>query len=623
MGSKLVLSLCALALLAASSTAMAQQQPTGSWSTSNSNNQSYNNGWQFSSSNAFVSDGTYLYCIGGYSYYYPDNSSFPGYYSATRRFDPANNSWTTMASMAQATYGNTAAYMAGYIYSFGNAYYGSGAIYRYDISADSWSALNVSLSNNRYYAAAAVLGSVVYICGGGFPSNLVDEFDPSANSGAGSITARANMPQAKYYLASAAIPSLNRLYTAGGYNNGYLASCHEYTPPGAAQGANTWREMAQMSVSNNTQPRYGPVAFSLVNRLYVVGGYNNGYQSTTLELSPTNGATGTWFQRANMTYGRYLFGGTVLSNEGYIYGGYSNGGGQALERFIPPDFGLPPNVPAVVNQTGSRAETALQAKADTSQFDGWTDASISFSANVTDPNTTQQVRLRVRVKRTTVSAWTNLDTGLQAQGNLSINFPIPSDGAYDWEWRVEDSYANAYPTVNGSPGWATAFGNATSPDFRSDQIPPSIPVPLFPSNVDIQSPAQYSGDITLYWEEATDNGPVAGISYEIQVAREAGFTDIEAQLFSTAGNDTYPITLGVSRFPKFWRLRARDVGANYSDWSPSLTFRVTFNDGANHSEGDAKRVCGFGAGAGGPAMIGALLGLAILAMSTGRRMFRN
>jgi hypothetical protein len=69
-------------------------------------------------------------------------------------------------------------------------------------------------------------------------------------------------------------------------------------------------------------------------------------------------------------------------------------------------------------------------------------------------------------------------------------------------------------------------------------------------------------------------------------------------------------------------MRARDVGGNFSNWTEPLTFRVTYNDGLNHSAGDAKKACGFGAAA-APAIGSALLGLAILGLAAGRRFLRK
>jgi len=245
---------------------------------------------------------------------------------------------------------------------------------------------------------------------------------------------------------------------------------------------------------------------------------------------------------------------------------------------------------------------------------------------VTDPNAGQTVRFRVQVKPA-AAAWTQasqvttLQTALGAQGTHTLTYAIPVDGGYDWRWRVEDSYANSYP--EGATDWVEAFGsfanqNVNSPDFRSDQTPPADPVALSPSNIDIQVPDPVLGDVVLNWTESTDNGPVSGISYELQVGRDGGFLDIEAQLFSTAGQSSYPITLTVSRYDKYWRMRAKDIGGNFSNWSNELHFRVTYNDGLDHSAGDAKKNCGFSA-MGAPALGSMILGLAILAMAALRR----
>jgi hypothetical protein len=329
-----------------------------------------------------------------------------------------------------------------------------------------------------------------------------------------------------------------------------------------------------------------------------------------------------------MAYQRYLHSATAMNGKGFTYGGipqYTYG-----EEYTPPDFGLPPNIPSSVTQTGSRAETSLQAQTDSTQFDGWTNQQIQFSADVTDPNTTQNVRFRVQVKPqqalwTQAAQVTTLQTALGAQGIHTLTYTIPADGGYDWRWRVEDTFANSYPLTPNT--WVEAFGtqaapNTNSPDFRSDQVPPSDPVAVAPHNVDTQVLDPIYGEVTLNWVEATDNGPVAGISYELQVALDGGFNQIEAQIFSTAGISSYPVTLTVSRFDKFWRIRARDVGGNFSNWSPPLNFRVTYNDGIDHGAGDASKSCGMSA-AFAPALGGALLGLAILGCAAGRKLLRK
>jgi hypothetical protein len=335
--------------------------------------------------------------------------------------------------------------------------------------------------------------------------------------------------------------------------------------------------------------------------------------ATTLEYAPITNAR---VQRANMNNGRYGHAYGTSGGNGYVLGGESNGAYDVREQFIPPDFGSAPNMPASVRQVGSLAASSLQG--------GWTNNLISFEADITDPDANQQVRLEVQVKPSSSANWgAVLSSGNGAQGTRTINYVVPSNGQYDWRWRVADAFNNYTPSVNGVPSWVEAFGNPVTPDFRSDQIPPAAPVAVSPAGTDTQVSDPYAGPVTLTWEESTDNGPQDAITYEIQVAREGGFGDIEAQLFSTAGNTTLDVTLTVARDPKFWRLRARDVGGNLSGWSNVQTFRVTFNDGANHSSGDAKRVCGFSAGAAASSMTGALFGAALLAMAAGRRLFRR
>ena len=274
--------------------------------------------------------------------------------------------------------------------------------------------------------------------------------------------------------------------------------------------------------------------------------------------------------------------------------------------------------PAVnVAQSGTQPESSFQAQADASQRSGWTFDQMAFSAVISDPDATQQVRFRVRVKQTTSSTWTFLDSGLQAQGSVTLPYTVPGSGDYDWEYRVEDQYGNSSPSPSYTDpaGWLPAFSNNNSPDFRSDQTPPVTPVPSSPSNVDIQSPDPAYTSVTLQWLESTDNGPASALSYDVEVSRNADFTNIEAQA-SVDAVDQVAVILSVARDSKFWRLRARDVAGIQSPWSPALPFRVTFDDGIDHGSGDAGKACGMGAAPGTGSSTAALLAVMILSIAT-------
>ena len=605
MGSKALVSLTFV--VACASGAWAQSVPTGSWANETGGYTFYYGG--------SASDGTYLYLLGGYQY--GASYSYPYYYQQCMRYDPVNNVWSIMAQMPVPQYYCAGAYSGGRVFCFGGYNPTTGQYYNridaFTVASNTWTTLSATLSTTRYLLAAATtstdLGERIYITGGYYNgyTNQNDEFNPSTNT----ITARATMPYGLYQHTMAGIPALGKVYSICGYNsqNNQLSNvCYEYTPPTTAAGTGSWATKTGMvNSSGAAQTRYSPIAMCLNNRVYVMGGNN------TNQTYEYNAITDTWNQRANMSYSRYYFGGGAIANKGYVYGGPS--AGTYCEEFTPPNFGVPPNAPTNVTQVGSRAETSSQALADPNLYNGWTNNQISFSANVTDPDANQQVRFRVRVKNVNTAVWTNLDSGLTNQGLITLNWNIPSDGAYDWQYRVEDSYANSYPAAIN--GWVDAFDNVTSPDFRSDQIPPADPLAESPNNVDLQVDHPVVGYATLAWTESTDNGPVAGISYEIQVARDGGFIDIEAQIFSTAGTSSYPVQLTVSRYDKHWRLRARDVGGNFSQWSTPLAFRVVYDDKLDHGAGDAKKGCGMAATAAG-SMTGLLYGLALLGLAATR-----
>ena len=635
--------LSAFLFVAGSSVAWAQpQEPTGSWADETGQYNFYYG--------TMVADGTYFYTVGGYQY--GQVTTYPSVYAQFRRYDPVNNTWFTMpqigtgSAVGSAIWGHyytQGAYANGRVFLFGGLVYtgsvGSGSysgtytnqIRAYDFAAGTWSQLQATLSGTSRYAATATLvptslGDRIYITGGYDPysggySSLNDEFNPSTNT----ITAKAPLPnnQGLQYHAAAYLSSTEKMYVFGGLLLGQQSALvYEFTPPTTAAGSGSWASLSPMQINGSNQTRYYHKAVALSGRAYLFGGYANG--SISNMTTEYNALTNTWTQRANMAATRYIHGAAEINNKGYVYGGISTPTTGA--EFTPPTFGSPPNVPGTLGQAGSRLETGLQAKADSTQFDGWTNNQIVFSAAVTDPDAGQLVRFRVQVKPQS-AAWnqanqvTSLATTLGAQGVHSLTYNIPADGGYDWRWRVEDAYGNSYP--NQPNAWIEAFGtaaapNINSPDFRSDQLAPSDPEAKAPRNIDIQVTDPTTGPVTLYWVEATDNGPVAGISYELQVAKDGGFQDIEAQLFSTAGSTSYPVSLSVSRFEKFWRMRAQDIGGNLSNWSAPLTFRVTYDDGLNHSAGDAKKACGFAATA-FPALGTGILGLAILGLASLRR----
>ena len=272
----------------------------------------------------------------------------------------------------------------------------------------------------------------------------------------------------------------------------------------------------------------------------------------------------------------------------------SSGDPRVIKYYHPSASNHPPDVPTNAAQAGTLPESSLQALPDPQLRSGWTRDQVSFSANVSDPDAGQTVRLRARVKLTASSTWTLLDSGLQTPGLLTIAYPIPSSGDYDWEYRVEDQYGFSYPPapVADPAGWIPAFSNGASPDFRSDQVAPDPPRALSPAATDLSSFHMGADLVTFTWTPSVDNGPGSALRYDVEVSRDSIFTDVESVALNVSAT-TATLSVTVTRFQKFWRVRSTDIGGNASEWSNVQPFRLIFDDQINHAAGDAQKNCGF------------------------------
>lgn len=565
---------CAV-LVGSAGTALAQEDPTGSWAGEAA-------AYYFARGGS-ATDGTYFYLFGGYQL--GVSQSYPSYYRRARRYDPAANAWVTLANLPIAfsdiTYQYSAgAHYGGQLYSFGTSHQGAnGIVLSYSIANDAWTVLaGVAVPESRYSAAAAVLGNKIYLSGGfaNGASRRMDEFDPADNT----FTQLADLPEGVYLHAMTAVPARGSLFVVGGTSqDGYVDTCYEFSPA-----SNAWTERAPLVTDGVSRPRGSLAAFTLRNRVYATGGRSNaGASAAVFEYHP---ATDTWAQRATMAYARYQHGAVAIAGRGYVYGGlpvYSEG-----EEFTPPDFGPGPEFESEIAQSGSQPESTLQATEDPTKRDGWTNGQVGFSAVISDPDPDDLVRLRVRIRRPGEPVWMQLESGLVEQGTVQIYFTLPTKGPYDWEYRIEDADDNSIPADVDS--WLPAFGNDSTPDLRCDRVPPSDPVGLYPKAFDVPVGDPAEGDVTFGWTEGTDEGPA--LVHDLEIAR-AG--EREAFVTIPAGTGKAAIRLPVWGGIRTWRVRARDIGGNVSAWSEPLLFRVVHDDRINHAAGDGADSCAFGA----------------------------
>ena len=216
---------------------------------------------------AVVSDGTYVYIIGGFN-------PAVGTQNTTYRYNPASNTYATMAPSAVATYASSAVFVNGKIYKIAGIHNYLGetspplkTVEIYNIAANSWStAADYPLA--AAFISAAGLGGFVYSAGGldgsFVPLAKTYRYDPGTNTWAdGAI---ADLPAPRYGAASAR------------YNSSFLLA------GGSVDGTNPITNLSVSAISwdsatnswstlpNMLQPRGQNAAAVLGGRLFVVGG---------------------------------------------------------------------------------------------------------------------------------------------------------------------------------------------------------------------------------------------------------------------------------------------------------------------------------------------------------------
>jgi N-acetylneuraminic acid mutarotase len=227
------------------------------------------------SEGAAVTHGGALYAVGG---------RFAGPLNDLDRYTPQTNTWVSLANMPTARRGLGAAVIGNSLYAIGGS---TGAapcsgspldtVERYDISTNTWSTI-APLPSPRSDLAAVAHARKIYVFGGcrGTLAAIddVDVYNPATDTWS---TAPADMPTARSSMYGAAAIG-NRLYVIGGQNNGVQLTTNEFYSvfPG------TWGTDTPMP-----SPRAEMGVVSHDGRIYTVGGGFTGVSSNlNLVLEP-------------------------------------------------------------------------------------------------------------------------------------------------------------------------------------------------------------------------------------------------------------------------------------------------------------------------------------------------
>jgi len=184
-------------------------------------------------------------------------------------------------------------------------------------------------------------------------------------------------------------------------------------------------------------------------------------------------------------------------------------------------------------------------------------------------------------------------TGFKSNSQITITYesePVTftatsgADGSFTYTLTVPPSEHGAH-TITASDGTSS-----TSVTFVMESTPPETPAPLLP----------YMGDKAgskahFDWEDATKDITGADekstpITYELQIATDANFTDI---LVDKKGIATSEYTLTEEEklespeeeVPYYWRERAVDAASNASAWTGTAEFYIGFTFGIPELKG--------------------------------------
>jgi hypothetical protein len=228
------------------------------------------------------------------------------------------------------------------------------------------------------------------------------------------------------------------------------------------------------------------------------------------------------------------------------------------------------------------APGTYEVKADTAEANFKISTSVSISP-VTSEASPGYVGMEVTIS----------GTGFKSNSEITITYesePVTfttnsgADGSFTYTLTIPPSEYGEH-TITASDGTSS-----TSKTFTMESTPPETPAPLLP----------YMGDKAgskahFDWEDVTEdiNGAdekSTPITYELQIATDANFTDI---LLDKKGIATSEYTLTEEEklespedeVPYYWRERAVDAASNASAWTGAAEFYIGFTFGIPELKG--------------------------------------
>jgi len=174
----------------------------------------------------------------------------------------STKTWTQLANGPTYYYGHSMEYLNGYIYAFYNGYAA-----RYDPATNSWTSL-ATVNHNASFSSSTVYNNEIYISG--WSQSLFYKYNPATNT----WIQLSNLPE---FMSGSVLRAIdNNIYLIGGsagFSNGTSYSIHRYDPS-----TNNWTSFVQSISSKRAYME--DVIYK--NKLYILGGMNENFQAVDI-----------------------------------------------------------------------------------------------------------------------------------------------------------------------------------------------------------------------------------------------------------------------------------------------------------------------------------------------------
>ena len=416
---------------------------------------------------AIASQGNYLYSFSGVRSYSVIADSY--------RYSPATNSWTPIAPLPQGRQDASAVSDGTYIYILGgnSSFIGTPTttMFRYDPGMDAYQAM-ASFNTPTTAQAAAYLNGKIYRIGGcangncGAMDNSVEVYTISTNSWASA----ADYPIGAGLLAAT---SFNGYVWAAGGTAGGTAKTYRYDPV-----SDTWDDAAMADLPFTWT---GGAEGLLDGQWILAGGYvNHSMARMAFSYDPV---TNTWIELPNLPNGEEYNAADTVGTSLYVVGGVSPAGrgfgtnlnqvytGPPMSTATPTISATPTATPTRIPKPSDTVVAATKTTTPTSTPTGtptgayWLVGHVTWQGRPAQPSSLQQLPITLTLKQGN----TEVNYSVQ-ETDASGYFTVPvggMSGTYSWRVKGAKFLANAgnlvlsAPTVNAEMGLMRA-GDATN-----------------------------------------------------------------------------------------------------------------------------------------------------------------